>query len=70
MTPEQAAAYINAQSTMMRCRIEAMVAENQQRAMSDCSPGYGEDAFLALEREFAGVLGHNAIITLYQDATP
>jgi len=61
---EGQAAYVNGQIALMNCRRAGMEAENQHRVSHGLSVAYGDDAFLALEREFEGTIGHNAIIEM------
>lgn len=39
----------------IECEMQAMIAENTQRAVSDHSPAYGEDAFTALAERAEGL---------------
>lgn len=48
MTPEQKAAYINAQVACALAEIEAMKAANRQREIQGYTPAYGEEAFAAV----------------------
>lgn len=66
MNENQAAAYVAAQAALLNCRVTGMVAENQRR-MNTCNVvSYGDDAFLAVEREFESMIGHNAVQELYR----
>lgn len=65
MTHEQAAAFINAQTALLNARIAGMTAENMQRAAVGNSMAYDEEYFASVVREFEGVLGFNAVITLF-----
>jgi hypothetical protein len=48
MTPEQTAAYINAQTTLCQIELAGMLAENQHRLNCGLSIAYGEEGFKAL----------------------
>jgi len=65
MTKEQRVAFTNAQTAIFNCRVAGMVAENQARMRHDQSPAYTEASFAELEKEFEGVLGHNALLTFF-----
>jgi hypothetical protein len=65
MSPEQQAAYINAQTACMLAELEAMKAMNRERQMHDHSDAYGSDAFFELADKFA--LSHNAVIAFFRD---
>ena len=66
MTEAQSAAYVMAQAALLNARIAGMAAENMQRAHLGQSMAYGEDAFAAVAREYQSVLGHNAVLWLFQ----
>lgn len=68
MTPEQAAAYVNAQTALFLAELEGMKAENALSAHYQESPPYGHDQFVALNKRWQTVLGHNAVIALFQEA--
>lgn len=59
-----AAAYIQAQTALMNCRVAGMIAANQRYKIIGESPAYDELHFAAIEREFEPVLGHNAIMEM------
>lgn len=65
MTPEQAAAFIHAQSVCALAEIQGMIAENQHRVSCGNSIAYGEDAFSAVPDRYG--IGHNAICVLFED---
>jgi len=67
MTPEQAAAFVVAQTALFNCELAAMVAENMQRAAVGSSMAYGADAFEALAARYEGVLGYNAVLSLFRE---
>lgn len=68
MTPAQAAAFVSGQAALLQCRVAGMLAANQHRADRGCAQAYGEDAFLAVEREFESTLGWNAVQTIFLEA--
>jgi hypothetical protein len=63
MTREQAAAFVFSQSVAALAEIAAMQAANSQFPSDQ---PYGEAAFRAVPDQFS--LGHNAVLTLMQDA--
>lgn len=65
MTPEQAAAFINAQTAMLT--IELAVLQANDRNNPD--QPHTQQAYLDLYARYEGVLGHNAVLHLYQDIT-
>lgn len=68
MNRNQAAAFINAQTAIMQCRLQGMLAENQTAIVIGDTPPYGEKQFAELEAEFSPVIGYNAIYQLYEYA--
>lgn len=66
MTPEQAAAFIHAQSVAATAEIEGMKAENAMRALNGDSPAYGYAQFSDIEGRYG--LGHNTVCRLFEDA--
>ena len=66
MTDELKAAFINAQTAMMRAEMEGMLAENQYRMTCGNSPAYGEEAFIELRQRYEPILGYNSLITYIQ----
>lgn len=68
MTPEQAAAYVEAQAALLKCRVAGMEAENQHRANVGWAVAYGDEAFEKTFEEFASLIGHNACIELFREA--
>lgn len=66
MTPEQAAAFINAQSVAAMAEVQAMIAANTERLAQDCSLVYDEAAFLAVIDKYG--LHHNAVLTTFAEA--
>lgn len=59
MTPEQKAAFINAQAACMLAELEAMKAFNHFRMSIGMALAYDEEAFLALPDKYG--LGHNTV---------
>ncbi len=55
MTPEQAAAYINAQTALFLCELEGLKARNATRA-----------AFDELGERWSTTLGHNALMIFFR----
>lgn len=68
MTPDQAAAYVMAQSVLLSARIAGMMAENMQRQHRNESMAYTEEHFSAAAQEYA--VGHNTVLALYEDSQP
>ena len=66
MSPEQAAAYVNAQTVCALAELASMHAANYTRAQQDHTHAYDEDAFLAVPDRFG--LSHNAVVILFQNA--
>ncbi len=65
MTPEQKAAFINAQAACAMAEIAGMQAANQHRLSLGHSIAYDEDAFAAVPDRFG--IGHNAVVIFMQD---
>lgn len=65
MTPEQRAAYINAQSVMMTAEMKILEAENKERENKGLSLANGPEEWLAFFNKWEAVLGHNAIIKFF-----
>lgn len=64
MSPEQQAAFINAQCALVNAKIAGMTAENNRAYMKGEEQPYREADF---ERESQpGILGWNAVITFFQ----
>lgn len=66
MTPEQAAAFIQAQTVCAAAEIAAMQAANRAREEQGHSHAYGEDAFRDVPNEFG--IGHNSVLELFRSA--
>lgn len=63
MTPEQSAAFVQAQAACMLVELEAMKAANKRREDQGHSPAYGEEEFLALIDKW-GVHHNGALSTM------
>jgi hypothetical protein len=68
MTPEQSAAFVNAQTALLCCRVQGMVAENKQREHTEQAMAYTADDFDAVYEAFDGVLGNNGCIDVFIEA--
>lgn len=68
MIPEQAAAFINAQTTLANIQLQGMLAENTHRAACGESPSYGASQFLELEKSWEPIIGYNAVTYLFQQS--
>ena len=66
MTPEQAAAYVHAQSVCAQAEIAGMQADNQQRLLLGHSIAHDAAAFMAVPDRFG--IGCNTIAELFRDA--
>lgn len=66
MTPEQVAAYVNAQATAAHIEAAGMLAENQERAIYNRPPAFTQDSFLLLLDRYQ--LHHNSIMSMYREA--
>jgi len=69
MTPEQAAAYVSAQTALFNCEVAGMVAENTDRVATNLPIRYLVMDFKALAARYEGVLGHNAVIGLFNEVS-
>jgi hypothetical protein len=67
MTPEQKAAFINAQVAMFNGTIAAMIWHNEERLSHGHSIAYGPDAFEEAITKAETVLGANAVIAFFAD---
>lgn len=65
MTPEQKAAYIQAQAVAAMAEIQMMLAANKVREQCGLSLAYGEEDFAKIEERY--VIGHNAVIDFFRD---
>jgi hypothetical protein len=65
MTPEQKAAFINAQAVSAFAAIVACQAANQERINQGLALAYPEGAIAEIPDEYG--LGHNAVIEFFRD---
>jgi hypothetical protein len=65
MTPEQRAAYVNAQTAAALIELESMKAANREREMHGHALAWNEEAFLELIEKYG--LHHNALMRMFQD---
>jgi len=65
MSPEQSAAYINAQTHMMINEREIMYAENKEREFNNFSPAYGSEEWSKFYDRWNAELGANAVISFF-----
>ena len=65
MTPEQKAAYINAQSVAANCKLQGMIAANQQNLFEGGGVYYTEDHFQNIAEEFG--LHHNQVMQFFTE---
>jgi hypothetical protein len=67
MTAAQSAAFITAQTEMMRAEREIMLAENVERARGGWAPANGPEQWIAFHDKWENVLGYNAVISLFHN---
>jgi hypothetical protein len=67
MTPEQTAAYLNAQTALMNAEMQEMIADNQERISHGYALAYGPDQWKEFRENWAGTLGHNAVTCLFAE---
>ena len=65
MTPEQQAAYINAQTACATIEATGMQAENMQRALRGESMAYDEEAFMSVIDRYG--IHHNSVMSMFRD---
>ena len=65
MTPEQRAAYIQAQSTCAMIEAMGMQALNMQREQQGYSMAYDDEAFFKLIDKYG--IGHNAVLNFVRE---
>lgn len=65
MCPEQAVAYVNAQTALLHLNIARMMAENQHRMVTTGGIAYGDMEFTAVQAQFEAVIGHTALMKLF-----
>jgi hypothetical protein len=66
MTPEQAAAFVQAQTACALAEIEAMKSENRQRELNDYTHAHDDAAFRAVPDQFG--IGHNSVLNIFYHA--
>ena len=66
MTPEQAAAFVNAQVVCAQAEIASMHAENREREVQDHTHAHDCEAFAAVPDKFG--LHHNTVLQIFGDA--
>ena len=64
MTPEQRAAFINAQVACALIDLAGMQAENSARQQLGQAPAYQEDSFQVMMRRY--LIGHNEVLAFFQ----
>lgn len=67
MTPEQKAAFINAQTALFYAEMEIMKAENIDRERHGHSPANGPEQWANLYKEWEPILGYNAVINFFKE---
>ncbi len=67
MTPEQKAAFINAQSVMAQIELQGMIAENTQRERDGLALAYTDKEFSTFYYKWNNVLGYNELISFFRD---
>lgn len=67
MTPEQKAAFINAQTALCMAERAMMEAENNQRIHRGASLAYTDAAFGEFFKKWEPVLEYNAVIKFFND---
>lgn len=67
MTPEQKAAFINAQTQMMIAEREIMTAENIERDRKGYAPANGPDQWADFYNKWEPILGYNALINFFRE---
>ena len=64
MTPEQSAAYVNAQAACALAEMCSMEVANVERQMKGHMIAYDEKAFMDLQNKYC--IGHNAVLEMFQ----
>ena len=67
MTPEQKAAYIYAQATLMNAERMMMEQENAERLRDGYTVAYGVEQMGDWHKEWESVLGCNALLQFFND---
>ncbi len=65
MTPEQSAAYINAQTACALAEIEAMKAANRDAELKGDVPRFGWGDFINIPDRYG--IHHNAVVSSFQE---
>jgi hypothetical protein len=66
-TPEERAAFINAQVQMMIAERMIMEAENHEREQQGYSHAHGPEQWLAFYNKWDNVLGYNALVFFFRE---
>ena len=66
MNKNQAAAYVMAQAALLNAEIAGMQAENEFRTQIGKTIAYGDESFTDLRLRYKPVIGHNAVLDLYE----
>lgn len=66
MTPEQKAAFINAQAALMQAEMQGMIAENIERQRNDYALAYGPEQWAEFSARWEATLGHNQVIQFFR----
>lgn len=66
MTPEQKAAFVLAQISLLNLELESMKAENLHRQSKGYSLAYTEDGFNHVYLKYEPILGSNALIEFFK----
>lgn len=64
MNDEQKVAYVYAQAVCAQIELQAMLAENQSRAIRGLAQAWGEEQLLELQDKYC--ISHNAVLGLFQ----
>ncbi len=67
MTPEQKAAFINAQTAMMHAEMQGMIAENWERQQRGHSLAHGPQQWQEFQSRWETVIGYNAVILFFRE---
>lgn len=67
MSPEQRAAFVNSQVSMMQAEMQVMLAENRERGENNLAPAYGSEQWENFKDSWANTLGHNAVIEFFNE---
>lgn len=67
MTPEQKAAFIFAQTSLMNLEAEAMKAENANRERNNLSQAYTENSFSELYNKYFIILSYTGLTNFFKE---